>query len=76
MELVKYDRIGLIVNRVEDPAMIERLYTRGLELLAAIPSDKKLALYDFEGRSIMELPEESPVVVNVRDAMQKFGILL
>lgn len=25
MELVKYDRIGLIVNRVEDPAMIERL---------------------------------------------------
>ena len=76
MELVKYDRIGLIVNRVEDPAMIERLDTRGLELLAAIPSDKKLALYDFEGRSIMELPEESPVVVNVRDAMQKFGILL
>ena len=75
MELVKYDRIGLIVNRVEDPAMIERLDTRGLELLAAIPSDKKLALYDFEGRSIMELPEESPVVVNVRDAMQKFGIL-
>ena len=66
MELVKYDRIGLI----------ERLDTRGLELLAAIPSDKKLALYDFEGRSIMELPEESPVVVNVRDAMQKFGILL
>ena len=43
MELVKYDRIGLIVNRVEDPAMIERLDTRGLELLAAIPSDKKLA---------------------------------
>ena len=40
MELVKYDRIGLIVNRVEDPAMIERLDTRGLELLAAIPSDK------------------------------------
>ena len=74
MELVKYDRIGLIVNRVEDPAMIERLDTRGLELLAAIPSDKKLALYDFEGRSI--IPEESPVVVNVRDAMQKFGILL
>lgn len=36
MELVKYDRIGLIVNRVEDPAMIERLDTRGLELLAAI----------------------------------------
>ena len=40
MELVKYDRIGLIVNRVEDPAMIERLDTRGLELLAAIPSAK------------------------------------
>ena len=56
--------------------MTEGMDKCGLEILAAIPSDKKLALYDFEGRSIMELPEESPVVVNVRDAMQKFGILL
>ena len=29
--------------------------------MAAIPSDKKLALYDFEGRSIMELPEGAVV---------------
>ena len=65
----------MIVNRVEDPEMMERLDTRGVELLAAVPSDKKLALYDFEGRNIMELPQESPVITNVRAAMQKFGIL-
>ena len=32
--------------------MLERLDTRGLELLEAIPSDKMLAMYDFEGRSM------------------------
>ena len=41
MELVKYDRIGLIVNRVEDPAMIERLDTRGLELFGSDPVRQK-----------------------------------
>lgn len=74
-ELVQYDEIGLIVNRVEDELMLEKLDTRGLELLAAIPSDKTLAMYDFGGKCITDLPDESPVVVHVRKAMQKFGIL-
>ncbi len=74
-ELVQYDKIGLIVNRVEDESMLETLNTRGLELLAAIPSDKTLAMYDFEGKCITDLPDESPVVVHVRKAMQNFGIL-
>lgn len=74
-ELVQYDEIGLIVNRVEDESMLESLNTRGLELLAAIPSDKTLAMYDFEGKCITDLPDESPVVVHVRKAMQNFGIL-
>lgn len=74
-ELVQYDEIGLIVNRVEDESMLETLNTRGLELLAAIPSDKTLAMYDFEGKCITDLPDESPVVAHVRKAMQNFGIL-
>ena len=74
-ELVQYDKIGLIVTRVEDESMLETLNTRGLELLAAIPSDKTLAMYDFEGKCITDLPDESPVVVHVRKAMQNFGIL-
>lgn len=74
-ELVKYDKTGLIVNRVEDMSMVERLDTKGLELLAAIPSDKELALYDFEGKDITGLPEESAVVNKVREAMNKFGII-
>ena len=60
--MVQYDEIGLIVNRVEDELMLEKLDTRGLELLAAIPSDKTLAMYDFEGKCITDLPDESPVV--------------
>ena len=33
MDLVQYDKIGLIVNRVEESSMMERLDTKGLELL-------------------------------------------
>ncbi len=75
MDLVKYDRIGLILNRVEEPSLVERIALGDMELLAAIPPDKALALYDFEGRSILELPADSPIVCKVREGMRKFGIL-
>lgn len=74
-EMVQYDKLGLIVNRVEDSSMTERLDTGDIELLAAIPPDKALALYDFEGRNVAELPEDSPIVSRVRQAMEKFGVL-
>lgn len=74
MDLVQYDKIGLIVNRVEDSSMVERLDTNGLELLAAIPSDKTLAMYDFEGRDITGLPMESLMVTGVLEAMKAFGL--
>lgn len=72
MDLVQYDKIGLVVNRVENPEMIEKLDTKGLELLVAIPSDKTLSMYDFEGKSLTGLPEETPVVEGVREVMKKF----
>lgn len=74
MDLVQYDKIGLIVNRVEDSSMVERLDTNGLELLAAIPSDKTLAMYDFEGKDITGLPMESLMVTGVLEAMKAFGL--
>lgn len=72
MELVKYDKIGLIINRVEHPEMVDKIDTKGVELLAAIPSDKTLSLYDFEGKSLTELPEDSPVVEGVREVIKNF----
>ena len=72
MDLVQYDKIGLVVKRVENPEMIGKLDTKGLELLAAIPSDKTLSMYDFEGKSLTELPEETPVVKGVREVLEKF----
>lgn len=73
-ELVKYDRIGAILNRVEDMDMVEGIDAGDLEILAAIPSDKMLARYDFEGKNIMGMDEDSPIVVGVDEAMNKLGI--
>ena len=74
-EMVHYDRIGAIINRVENMSMIEKVNTGEVELLASIPSDKNLSLFDFEGKNIMDLPDESNIVKGIKVAMLKFGII-
>lgn len=74
-EMVKYDRIGAIINRVEDMSMADKINTGDVELLACIPSDKNLAQFDFEGKNIMGLPSDSNIVKGISEAMQKFGMI-
>lgn len=72
-EMVEYDELGVIVNRVEDMSRVDRLDLAGLKLLAAIESDPVLAEYDFEGRSILELPDHSAAIKGARKALENLG---
>ncbi len=74
-ELVMYDRCGAIVNRVTDPAMIPYIRVEGVEILSVIPSDSAHAANDIRGRSVFELPPDSPVMTGAREALEKLGIL-
>ena len=58
--LVMYDEIGLIVNRAPMPV---------------IPQDNDMTENDIEGRSIFELPADSPILKGAEDALYKMHIL-
>jgi len=74
-ELVMYDRCGAIVNRLTDPALLSHVHIENTELLAVIPSDPAHAANDIEGRSVFDLPADSPIMRGAREALEKLEIL-
>lgn len=73
-ELVMYKKIGVIVNRMNDPELKKYIDTGEIPILSYIPDDKNLALFDVQGKSILELSEESNLVVGVDNALKAIGI--
>lgn len=74
-ELVLYQEIGVIVNRLPDLEVKELLDTGDLPVLACILSDPKLTDFDLRGDNIFYLPEDGELVQGVRQALGKLGLL-
>lgn len=74
-ELITYERVGAIVNRVVDPAMNAHIRIEGVEILAFIPTDAQHAANDIQGKSVFELPEDAFVISGVKDALHKIEII-
>jgi len=65
---IRIENTYLIVNRVmgELPeAFLERIDTLGIPLLGVIPADGTLANFEFSGRPLVELGNDSPVYLAV-----------
>ena len=74
-ELVMYQKLGAIVNRLPDESVIEHINTNGIPVLSYIKSDKNLVIYDIEGKNVTQLPTDSEVVVGAREALRGLGII-
>lgn len=74
-ELVMYDKIGAVINRLPDESVIKYIDTKGIPVLSYIENDANLAVYDIEGKSILDLPDDSNVVKGVKKALEKIEIL-
>ena len=74
-ELVMYERCGVIVNRLSDPALLSHIRVASDELLAVIPTDDAHAVNDIEGRSVFGLDEDSPIMKGAREALIRLGLL-
>lgn len=74
-EMVMYDRIGAVVNRVSDPEYEKLIEIPGVEILAFIGNDDDHAANDIRGKSVFALPEDSKVLVGAREALRKMEIL-
>ena len=73
--LVMYDEIGLIVNRAPMPDRSPEREELGAPVLSVIPQDDGMTENDIEGRSIFELPADSPILKGAEDALLKMHIL-
>ncbi len=75
LKFTKASRIGLILNKVADPSVINTLRPKfKLELLGFIPLDPLVAEFDLAGRSLLELPMESISISAVRSIVKHLGI--
>ena len=74
-ELVMYKKLGAIVNRLPDESVIRHINTGDIPVLAYIPNDSNLAVYDIEGKDITKLPDDSNVVIGVKQALKELDII-
>lgn len=74
-ELVMYEEIGVIANRLSSLAMKEELDVGGIPVLAKIPMDDELARFDMEGENVFFLSEDAPMVKGTSEALKKIHIL-
>lgn len=74
-ELISYEKIGCIVNRMTNPELKDMINVPSVEVLAYIPADSTFAANDIKGRSVLELPADSVMLKGVKEALQKIEIL-
>ena len=74
-ELIVYDKIGAIVNRMTNPELAELITVPGVDIVARIPADSAFAANDIKGQSVLKLPEDSLMLKGVKEALQKIEIL-
>lgn len=73
--LVMYEKIGVIVNRVTDKSLLKLMDFGGVDVLAAIGDDKNLTKFDLTGENVFNLPENSEIVEGVKTALSAIGVL-
>jgi CO dehydrogenase maturation factor len=60
--IIKYKKLGLVVNRVRagDDTFREYIERTGLKLFGQIPEDANITRFDMESKPLLELPDDSP----------------
>lgn len=74
-ELVMYEKLGAIVNRLPDESIKDYIKTEEIEILSYIENDSNLAVFDIQGKNVFNLPEDTPIVKGVEEALEKINIL-
>ncbi|MDO4322434.1 MAG: AAA family ATPase [Lachnospiraceae bacterium] len=70
--------MGLIVNRapggVLNQGTMEEIENQGLTLLGVVPHDDQVYEYDCDGKPTVNLPEDSPVRLTLKDIISKLSL--
>ena len=73
--LVMYDEIGVVVNRVPSEDVLQYMDLGDIPLLGWIPADANLTERDLKGESVFYIPNEAPIVEGLRSALSNMGVI-
>ena len=73
--LVMYDKVGVVVNRVPSEDVLQYMDLGDIPLLGWIPADANLTERDLKGESVFYILKEAPIVSGLRSAMKELGVL-
>ncbi|WKY47526.1 AAA family ATPase [Eubacteriaceae bacterium ES3] len=69
---IKVAEAGLVLNRVKDDQAANAFIKKtGLEIFATLPEDQLVNSFDREGKSLLELPIDSPCPMAVAEIIKK-----
>jgi CO dehydrogenase maturation factor len=74
-ELVMYEKVGAVINRIADESVKDYIDTGDIPVLSYIPSDANLAAYDLMGRDVFGLPADSPIVQGAGRVLEALGVI-
>lgn len=70
-ELVMYEKVGVILNRIPDESVIRHMDLGGIDVLSHIGTDSRLSTFDITGQNVFYLPEDSAIVLGAAEALDK-----
>ncbi len=74
-ELVMYEKVGIIANRLPSLDVIQYMDFRDVPLLSGILSDPSLAEFDLKGENVFYLADDAAIVKGVKEALEKIEII-
>lgn len=74
-ELVMYEKVGVIANRILSEDVKTLLDVGNLPVLSYIPADATLSEFDIKGENVFYLPEDAAVVTGVKEALKAIDLI-
>ena len=74
-ELVMYDKVGVIANRLPNLDVKQYMDVGDIPVLSYILSDASLAEFDIKGESVFYLDDDAAIVRGAKEALIGIGIL-
>lgn len=69
---IQVKKAGLVLNRDRDDQPADEMLQKiGLEVFGRLPEDRTVNSFDRAGKSLLELPEDSPCLMAVREIIKK-----
>lgn len=74
-ELVMYKEIGVVVNRLTNDLQKQYINVGDIPILTYIKEDENLQLSDIKGESVLDLPNNSNIIIGVNETLKALKIL-